>query len=63
MAVAVLPFVALALAHFRTDLYPRLCRQRAVTPTDVLKGLAVTRRLEGFSHWLARQVVRRLTAA
>jgi hypothetical protein len=63
LAVACLPFLVLALTVLRTDLHPRLQRYRALTPTDVLKGLAVTRRPFAFARLLARQVVRRLTAA
>jgi hypothetical protein len=62
LAVALLPFLVLALVVLRTDLHPRLRRYRVVTPTDVLKGLAVTRRVFAFARLLARQVVRRLTA-
>lgn len=62
-AVAFLPFLALALAVLRTDLHPRLSRYRMVTPTDVLKGLAVTRRVFAFAKLIARLFVRRLGAA
>lgn len=63
VAVAVLPFVALALAILRTDLHPRLSRVRALTPTEVMKVLVVTRRLFGFAKLLTRKAVCRVMMA